>query len=223
MDSYKNPDGSIDLDRVFRDFSAERERADGLRKKLADSTPKPQDPFSAKDLDLPIAEEERQAMDDLVHSFNECGISRDQAQKVFKKLADLVPTDEQQQAQADARYREELKKLGPERDTIIAHLAAFSDSMVNNNIWTADQRALFRDSITSADTAKLFHSAIQNFNRAYPGSFSPATTNAQDPAQNQYSNAEKRDMYRQAFERMKTNHIDGEMEIKRLDKLFGVK
>jgi hypothetical protein len=109
------------------------------------------------------------------------------------------------------------------RDTIIAHLAAFSDSMVDNDIWTADQRTLFRDSITSADTAKLFHSAIQNFNRAYPGSFSPAAPNAQDPAQNHYSNSEKRDMYHQAFERMKTNHIDGEMEIKRLDKLFGVK
>jgi hypothetical protein len=161
-------------------------------------------------------------MDDLVNSFNEYGITKEQAQTIFKKFAALVPSDEQQRADADARYQDELKKLGPERDTIIAHLTAFSDSMVNNNIWTEQQRTMFCDSVTSADHAKLLHSAIQNFNRAYPGSFSPATP-AQDPGPNQYSDREKKDMYQRAFELMKANHLDGEMEIRRLDKLFGVK
>jgi hypothetical protein len=110
---------------------------------------------------------------------------------VFKKLAALVPSDEQQHADADARYRAELQKLGPERGTIIAHLTAFSNSMVNNNIWTEDQRTMFCDSVTSADHAKLLHSAIQNFSRAYPGSFSAATP-SQDPGPDQYSDREKR-------------------------------
>jgi hypothetical protein len=133
-DSYKNSDDSFDLDRVFKDVAAECDSADGLRKKLEDSTAPKENPFRASDLNIPITPEEQQAMDDLVNSFNEYGITKEQAEKVFKKLAALVPSDEQQHADADARYHVGLKKLGPDRDTIIAHLTAFSDSMVNDNI-----------------------------------------------------------------------------------------
>ncbi|MDR1255638.1 MAG: hypothetical protein LBJ94_01775 [Puniceicoccales bacterium] len=40
FESYKNADGSYDMERVWKDLTAERERADGLRKKLTDSAAK---------------------------------------------------------------------------------------------------------------------------------------------------------------------------------------
>jgi hypothetical protein len=101
-DGYKTSDGSYDLEKVFREFGAERDAATDLRNTLEGATKKP-DKFSAKDLAVDIPDDERAAMDDLVNSFNEFGISRDQADKIFGKFAALISSEQQQKAEAEAQ------------------------------------------------------------------------------------------------------------------------
>jgi hypothetical protein len=94
--------------------------------------------------------------------------------------------------------------------------------MVENKIWDDAQKKMFYDSVTSADVARMFHSAIQNFNVLRAGNFASVAP-AQPPAPHQYSLQDRTDMYRKAFELMKTNKLDGETELSRLDKLFAMK
>jgi hypothetical protein len=162
-------------------------------------------------------------MDDIVKSFNEYGISKDQADKILGKFAAMVPSDDDQRKEADARYQEEMNKLGSERNKILADLRSFTDTMIANKIWDDGQKKIFYDAVTSADAAKMFHSAIENFKVLGAGVFS-STQPAQHPAASQRtSQQESIDLYRRAFQLAKTNPLDGELELKKLDKLLGLK
>jgi hypothetical protein len=83
------------LDSVFQDFAGDRDRACGLRKQVADSIPPKMDVLGASNLDIPIAAEERPALDDILNSFNEYDLTKNQAQKVSNKLAALMFINEQ--------------------------------------------------------------------------------------------------------------------------------
>jgi hypothetical protein len=48
-------------------------------KNVEDYTAPKENPFRASDLDIPVAPDEQQAMDDLVNLFNEYGITKEQA------------------------------------------------------------------------------------------------------------------------------------------------
>ena len=153
-------------------------------------------------------------------TFNGIGLSKDQTEKIFAKLAENVVTEEQLASDAEKTYREELKKLGSDKDTILSTLRNFSDTMVSNKVWNADQKKTFESMIYTADAANALYSAIQNLNLLRTGTFSSTSPSAQPTPE--YSDRDKVDMYRRAFLMMKSNRSEGEAEMKRLDKLFGI-
>jgi hypothetical protein len=217
FDNYKNEDGSYDTDKLLKDFAAERDRAAGLRKKLAE--PKKLKPFAVSDLSISVPEEEQGAMADLVKTFNDAAISKDQAEKILSKLSEYAADETQLERERDELYESELKKLGNEKDTIINGLKSFADTMVSNKVWDGPQREAFASAILTADAAKMFYSALQNTDLIRAGTF--ASTTPTQRATPEYS--DKVDMYKRAFEMSRNNRGDGEMELKRLDKLFGIR
>jgi hypothetical protein len=217
FDGYKNEDGSYDTDKLLKDFAAERDRAAGLRKKLAE--PKKLKPFAVSDLSISVPEEEQGTMADLVKTFNDAALSKDQAEKILSKLSEYVADETQLEKERDELYESELKKLGSEKDTIINGLKNFADTMVSNKVWDGPQRDTFANSIITADAAKMFYTALQNTDLIRSGTF--ASTTPAQRATPEYS--DKVDMYKRAFEMSRNSKGEGEMELKRLDKLFGIK
>lgn len=219
FDSYKSQDGDYDMDRIFKDMSSERERADGLRRKLAE--PKKHKPFATDDLSIKVPEEEMETMSDLVNTFNELGMSKDQAEKIFSKLSELVPSEEEQQKDLEDVRKSELQKLGADKEKIINDLKNLQTTMVANKVWDDGHVQAFHDIVSTANAAKMFHSLMENIDVIRAGNFSSMSP-GQSPLET-YSQADQVAMYKKAFDTMRGNKTDGELEIRRLDKLFGVK
>jgi hypothetical protein len=114
-----------------------------------------------------------------------------------------------------------MAKLGDEKDTILSSLKSFSDTMVANRVWDEAKKKSFYDTVTTADTARLFYDVIANGGLARAGNFSHASASpSQTP---QFSKEEQVAMYKKAFEMARDSPSDGDFEIKRLDRLFGIK
>jgi hypothetical protein len=157
-------------------------------------------------------------MSELVKAFNDAAISKDQAEKILSKLSEYAAAETQLERERDELYESELKKLGSEKDTIINRLKGFADTMVSNKVWDGPQREAFASAIITADAAKMFYNALQNTDLIRAGTFA-STAPAQRTTQ-EYS--DKVDMCKRAFEMSRSSKSEGEMELKRLNKLFGI-
>jgi hypothetical protein len=173
-------------------------------------------------MDLSMEDGEKEIISDLLKKFNGIGITRQQATEVFQELKNYAKSkDDAAALDTEKIYAMEMKKLGDEKDAILSSLKSFSDTMVANRIWDDGKKQSFYDTITTADTARMFYDVIANGNLARSGNFSHASVNpSQAP---QFSREEQVDMYKRAFQMAKANPMEGDLEIKRLDRLFGIK
>jgi hypothetical protein len=200
--------------------------ADRQPEPKGDVTPK-DDSYSFGDLfpniaDMAVDDGEKEIISDLLKKFNDIGITRQQATEVFQELKNYAKSkDDADALDTEKVYAMEMKKLGDERDTILSSLKNFSDTMVANRLWDDARKQSFYDTITTAHTARLFYDVMTNGNTVRAGNFSNATAStAQAP---QFSREEQVDMYKKAFQMAKANPTEGDLEIKRLDRLFGIK
>jgi hypothetical protein len=173
-------------------------------------------------MDLSVDDGEKEIISDLVKKFSDMGITRQQATEVFQELKNYAKSrDDADALDTEKVYAMEMKKLGDEKDTILSSLKNFSDTMVANRLWDDGKKQSFYDTITTAHTARLFYDVMTNGNTVRAGNFSNATAStAQAP---QFSREEQVDMYKKAFQMAKANPTEGDLEIKRLDRLFGIK
>jgi hypothetical protein len=168
-----------------------------------------------------LGDEEKNMVVSLVKKFNDVGMTRQQAVDVFQELKKFANDGNDSPLDAEKIYAREMEKLGDERDTILSSLKSFSDTMVENRLWDGAKKQAFYDTITTADTARLFYDVIAHGNISRAGNFSHGSS-SQSPSP-QFSREERLDMYRKAFELAKANSVEGDLEIKRLDRLFGIK
>jgi hypothetical protein len=227
-EAYRKSDGSYDIDRIFKELTEERDRATGLRKKLGEQPSSKREPYSFQDIygedgsqtqSEPIKDDERAMLEDVVKSFNDIGLSKDQTKKLFDKFGQLSKDDTATEAERRAFYESEMAKLGDDKNTVLASLRTFSDAMVANKVWDGAKKQAFYDLITTADGARLINDAIKNSNVLRAGNFSNAT-----PSQPQeFSDEEQVDAYRKAFILRNSNPIDGESALKKLDRMFNIK
>jgi hypothetical protein len=163
---------------------------------------------------------EKTMLSSLVKKFSDIGISRHQAQEIFQELKNYTTPNGDGALDTGKIYDMEMAKLGDEKDTILSSLRSFSDTMVANRVWDDAKKKAFYDTVTTADTARLFYDVIANGNLARAGNFSHAPASPSHP---QFSKEEQVAMYKKAFEMARDSRTDGDVEIKRLDKLFGIK
>jgi serine/threonine-protein kinase RIO1 len=216
---YRKDDGAYDMDRIFKDMTSERERADGLRRKMSEAK-KPK-PFGVEDLSIDVPEDEKETMTNLVKSFNEIGISKEQTETIFSKLAEMLPSEEEQQKSLEEVRKSELAKLGSDGEKIINDLRNLQTTMVANKVWDDGHVQAFQEIVSTANAAKMFHTLPENINVIRAGNFSSMSP-GRAPTET-YSQADQVAMYKKAFDIMRTNKTDGELEVRRLDKLFGMK
>jgi hypothetical protein len=229
-DTIKNSDGSYDVEKMVKLLKDEHSECVRLRETVGKMASQKQENYGIDDLfpDLShimetknIPEEEKSIMADIVKKFSDIGISQKQALEVFKGFQNYVSSDTEVAREREQFYDTEIKKLGDDRDTILSSLRNFSDTMVANKVWDDTKKAMFYGAITTADSARMFYDAISNLNLLRAGNFSNATSAPPQP--NQYSREEQIFMYKKAFEMAKSNPTDGDIEVKRLDRLFGIK
>jgi hypothetical protein len=179
------------------------------------------DDIFPKEVATPMDDGEKTMLSNFLKKLNHIGISRNQAKEIFQELKNYAPQNGDSPVDVEKVYNTEMAKLGDEKDTVLSSLKSFSDTMVANRVWDDAKKKAFYDTVTTADTARLFYDVIANGNLARAGNFSHATAS---PSQtSQFSREEQVDMYKKAFEMAKTSRTDGDIEIKRLDRLFGIK
>jgi hypothetical protein len=229
-DGLKNVDGTYDVEKVMAALQREHGECVRLRETVGKMADQKKESYEIGDL-LPNLEEvysarnvpddEKKIMANMVKKFSDMGISQKQTMEVFKELKNYVRSDEDVSLEKEKFYDSEMAKLGNDKDTILASLRNFSDTMVANKVWDDSKKQSFYSMITTADVAKMMSDAIGNINVLRAGNFSNAS---QSPSpQQQFSKDDQVNMYRKAFELAKSNQLDGEMEVKRLDKLFGIR
>jgi hypothetical protein len=118
-------------------------------------------------------------------------------------------------------YMKRKSKVRDDRDIVLSSRTNFSEIMIANKVWDDSKKTMFYSTITNAGSARMFYDAISNINLIRSGNFSNATTALVQP--HQFSTEEQIDIYRKAFEMEKSKPTDGNMEIRRLDRLFGMK
>jgi hypothetical protein len=173
------------------------------------------------DIATAMEDGEKNMVASLVKKFRDIGMTRQQAMDVFQELGKYGNDGNDSPMDAEKFYSREMEKLGDERDTILSSLKSFSDTMVENRLWDGAKKKSFYDTITTADTARLFYDVIAHGNISRAGNFSHGSS-SQSPSP-QFSREERLDMYRKAFELAKANNVEEDLEIKRLDRLFGIK
>jgi hypothetical protein len=147
------------------------------------------------------------------------GLSKDQTKMIFDKFSKFAKDDATAEAERRTFYEAEMAKLGDNRDSTLASLRTFSDTMVANKVWDGAKKQAFYAMITTADGATLMNDAIKNIDLLRAGSFSNGTNSQPRP----FSGEEQIDAYRRAFALKNSNPMDGEMELKKLDKMFNIR